>query len=102
MNQVARVRAHRSPVRIRVRAEDEARVVGNVQPLVGVRGPGVGLLYPFHQMPQRRAGGSPHPERPVHMDPSVGIVGNSADVTEGVYSTGVYVARLGAHYGRSR
>src|SRR3712207_6943190 len=46
-----------------------ARVIGNVQPLVGVGGPGVGVFYPFCEMPQGWAGGRPEFECPVHMDP---------------------------------
>src|SRR5918994_6044668 len=102
MNQVTRVGAHRRPVRNRVSAEDEARVVGNVQPLVGIRGPGISVLYPFRKMPQGWAGGRPDSERPVHMDPSAGLLGSGADGTQGVDSAGVHVARLGTHYGWSR
>jgi hypothetical protein len=99
VNQVARVGSHRRPVRGRVSAEDEARVVGDVQPLVGVGGPGVGLLYPFDEVPQGRASGRPHPERPVHVHPGAGLPRNGADGAKGVYGTGVHVARLGTHYG---
>src|SRR5215210_3476783 len=53
-------------------------------------------------MPQGRAGGRPHPERPVHMNPSAGLVGSGADGAEGIDSTGVHVARLRTHYGWSR
>src|SRR3954454_11884621 len=44
IDQVARLRAHGRPVYARMRAEGEPRIVGNIQPLVGVCGPGVGEL----------------------------------------------------------
>src|SRR5215203_7306769 len=93
--------AHSRLVRSRASAEDEATVVRDVQPLVGVGGPGVGLLHTFREIPQGRAGGRPHPERPVHMDPSADFPGSGADGAEGIDSAGVHVARLRAHYGRS-
>src|SRR5215213_6611703 len=87
-------------MRGRVRAEDETRVVRDIQPLVRVGGPGIGALHPFHEIPQARGGCRPHPERSVDVDPSARLAGGVADVAERVESPGVHIARLGAHYGR--
>src|SRR5215208_3283385 len=94
--------AHRRLVRSRVSAEDETTVVRDVQPLVSVGGPGVGVLYTFREMPQGWARGRPESERPVYMDPSASLLGSGADSSEGVDSAGVHVARLGTHYGPFR
>src|SRR5919199_6995873 len=87
-------------MRGRVRAEDEARVVRDIQPLVRVGGPGIGALYPFDEIAQTRGSGRPHPERSVDVDPSASLTGGVADGAERVESPGVHIARLGAHYGR--
>src|SRR5829696_8854756 len=85
-----------------VRAEDEARVVRDVQPLVGVGGPRVGALDAPGEMSRGRACSGPQPERAVHVHPGTGLAGHVADGVEGIYGAGVDVTGLCADYGWSR
>ena len=84
-------------MRVGVRGRDEAAVVADVQPLVGVGGPGVGPVDPAHEMAATRRSRSPQPEGAVDVVPGVRM-GRQAirDRVEGVARAGVHVAGLAA------
>ena len=88
--------AHRGPVRRRVRAEGDAAVVGDVQPLVRVGRPRVRPLGASRQVAQRRARGGPEPERAVHVQPRPGGLRGVGDRREVVAGAGVDLADLRA------
>ena len=51
----------------------DATVVGNVEPLVAVRRPGVGLLDPSDEVAEALAGGDPQAEGTIDVDPGAGV-----------------------------
>ena len=63
------VRGHRLAVRVGVRAERDAAVVRDVEPLVGVGRPRVGPLRARREVAERRARRGPQPERTVDVEP---------------------------------
>ena len=69
-------------MRFRIGAEDECRVVGNVQPLVRVRDPGVRPLDAAQERPELRAGGGPEPERTVDVQPGAVLRRQVGDLAE--------------------
>ena len=87
---------HRLPVDDRVGDDRQPAVVRHVEPLVGVGGPGVGLLDAGDQV--RTAGGrrGPEPEGAVHVHPGPGLLGERDGLREQVAGAGVHVAGLEA------
>ena len=83
-------------MRGRMRAERDPRVVRHVQPLVRVRRPRVRAFDAFHELPERRRGGGPQPERTVDVQPRTCFAGTVCDRIDVVERTGVHFARLGA------
>ena len=92
--EVARPHAHRRPVRLGIRAEGNAGVVGHVQPLVRVRRPGVGTLGTGGKVAKARRCGGPEAERPVHVEPRAGALDGVRDRGDVVARAGVDVAEL--------
>jgi hypothetical protein len=97
MHEVARPNAHSGPVGFRVGAEDQARVVRHVEPLVRVGGPGVSLLHAGYQRPKSRTGGSPQPEGAIDVDPYIAFVRQVTDLADLVDGSGVDIAHLGTN-----
>ena len=74
--------------------EGQATVVGDVEPLVGVRGPGVRALEAAGQMPPGGRGQRPEAEGAVDVDPGTGGLQPRTDLVGRVEGTGVHVACL--------
>ena len=96
-HEVRRGVRHGGGVRLRVRAEGEPAVVGQVEPLVPVTAPRVGTLQAAHQVARARAGGGPQAERTVHVDPRPVAARDLDAGREVVAGAGVHVAGLEAH-----
>ena len=90
------LRGHRLTVRVGVRAEGDAAVVRDVEPLVGVGRPRVGPLRPGDEMAERRAGRGPQPERTVDVEPGARALDRVRDRDEVVEHASVHLARLRA------
>ena len=85
MHEVRRGDADRRTVRIRMRAEGDAGVVGDVQPLVAVRRPRVGALRSAHEVTKVARCSRPESECTVDVEPrarSIHRVGDRAEVVE--------------------
>jgi hypothetical protein len=87
----------RGAVRLAVPDEDDPAVERDVQPLVRVGRPGVGLLRAAHQVRAGGAGGGPQPERAVDVHPGAGVASGGADVHERIDGPAVHVAGLRDH-----
>ena len=83
-------------------ADGIARVVGNVQPLVPVAGPGVRQLDPADEMSCTWARGRPEPEGAVDVNPGIDGVCRLDDRCHVVARAGVHVAGRGADNRRRR
>ncbi|MPM21235.1 hypothetical protein SDC9_67679 [bioreactor metagenome] len=79
----------------------DPRVVGNVQPLVGVRGPGIGEFNAVRMSSEGRQHPSPEAESPVHVNPCTLRPGGRDDPGAGIEGTGVHVAGLKAENHRA-
>ena len=77
-----------------VGAEDVAGVVGDVEPLVPVDRPRVGLVEAGCERPCRWACCGPDPEGAVDMSPGAMAVRQLARVREVIAGAGVHVTRL--------
>ena len=82
---------------------DEPAIVGHVEPLVGVGGPGVGELDAGDRCTQLGLGGSPEAERAVDVEPAAVLAdARSAIAAQRIEGAGVHVAGLGADDRRDR
>ncbi len=97
VDEVVAAQAHRRPEHRRVAYEGEPAVVGDVQGLVGVRRPGVGVGAARREVRVLRGGGRPQPEGPVDMHPGTGVTGGPDRLTEGVEGAGMDVTGLEDH-----
>ena len=73
---IRRPERHRRVVRRGVTHEGEPRVVGHVEPLVGVGRPRIRLAVPAHVRPERGHAGRPDAEGAIDMDPCLALVGD--------------------------
>ena len=94
VDQVVAVHAHRRPERGPVPDDGEPAVVGDVEGLVGVGGPRVGLLDARDQVPTGARRGREQAEGAVDVHPCVVLVGERDRLGEGVEGARVDVARL--------
>ena len=78
-----------------VRHDRDSRIVGDVQPLVRVHGPGVGLRNAAQEVKERRRG-RPQPERAIHVQPGTVTVRDLGDLIQGIEGAGADVAGLSA------
>ena len=81
--------------------EGQAAVIRNIEPLVGVGGPGIGIGHSRHQVGMTRAGRGPQSERSVHVDPGACRMRAAADLRHRIERPGIHVAGLHAHDARS-
>jgi hypothetical protein len=81
-------------MRFRVGAEHKRRVVGNVQPLVRVRDPGVCSLHAVNEVPETQARGCPQAESAVDMEPGAVLCRCVRDLVERIERAGVHLSRL--------
>ena len=81
--------------------EREPAVVGDVEPLVRVRRPGVRLLRARREVSELRGGAGPEPERAVDVQPGPCVRTERGDLLERVEGTGVHLACLGTDDGRT-
>src|SRR5215813_4528247 len=94
--QIAGVCRHGGLKQARLAHKCDPAIVGNIEPLVSVRGPRVCKLYAIHQMSTLGGGCRPEPERSIDVNPGVGIACGVADRPCGIGSAGVDVAGLDA------
>src|SRR5436189_5540038 len=80
----------------------DAAVVGHVEPLVTVGGPGVGTFKTLEQAATAWARGGPKPKGAVDVAPRVMRAADIDDVGDRVEGTGVHVTGLSAHDRRAR
>ncbi len=79
-----------------VGAEDDAAVVGNVEPLVCIGGDGVGQLDATDQVEMGGRGGGPEAEGAVNVQPGTALLSQCGDFGERIDCAGVDVAGLSA------
>ena len=89
-------------MRVGVRDEGQARVVGDVEPLVRVGGPRVGASDAGDEVSQRRRGRRPQAEGAVDVDPGAVLGRRVAHLVERVEGAAVDLAGLRAHDRRAR
>ena len=80
--------------------ERDARVIGDVQPLVSVGRPGVRPVESGHQTGATRISQRPQPERPVDVQPARPLREPVGDLVERIERTGVDLTGLRAHQHR--
>ena len=97
--QVGGVDGHGALERGGVAHVGDPAVVGDVEPLVAVGGPGVGALHTPDQVAPAGRRRGPESEGAVHVEPGSEGVAPLAEFREGVGCAAVHVARLGAHEG---
>ena len=96
LDQIGRADRHSRTMCFRIGAEDERRVVGDVQPLVGVRDPGIRPLDAVDEMTKTRARTRPETESTVDVQPRTVRSNRIGDLVEGIECSGVHLARLRA------
>jgi len=84
-------------MRFRVGAEHKRRVVGNVQPLVRVRDPGVCSLDAVNEVAKTWTRSCPQAEGPVDVEPSAVLCRYVRDLVERIERAGVDLSRLRTH-----
>ena len=80
-------------MRLRVADQQEARVVGNMRPLVQIEGDRLGALDAGHQRAQALGERGQRAERPVDVEPELVRLGDVGDGVEIVHGAGVDRAR---------
>ena len=95
--EIARPHRHRRSVRLRIGAEGDARVIGHIQPLVGVRRPRVRALDAGDEVAEPRRSGGPQAESAVDVQPGVSSLDGVRDRGHVVAGASVDVPDLRAH-----
>ena len=85
--------------RIRVARQHQAAVIGNVQPLVGIGRPGVGVFDAPGEVRARRSSGGPESEGTIDVYPRPAAADVLANLGDGIEGTGIHIAGLHAHDG---
>jgi hypothetical protein len=88
---------HGSTVVLGVRHERIATVVGNVEPLVSIRGPGVGQLHAGKEVAQLGYGVAPQPHGAIDVHPGSGFLGDRDEIGKAIEHATVHIARLKHH-----
>ena len=86
---------HRLAVGLGIPDDHDPRVVGDVEPLVAVGGPGVGPTGAADEGGERRARGGPQPEGAVDVEPAAPLADQGADLLQRIEGPRVHVPRLG-------
>src|SRR5450432_2434225 len=79
--------------------DDQARILGNVHPLVAIDRPGIGEAYAIEQGRVERRERAPQAERSVDVNPGASVAGARAYLFGGIESAGVDVSGLQADDG---
>src|SRR2546429_2673046 len=77
----------------------DSRVVGHIQPLVTVDGPGIGGIGTVEQMRIIRGGCSPEPEGAIDMNPRACVSRPRTDLFRGIEGARVDIASLNTDEG---
>ena len=81
-------------MRLRVAHERIAAIVGNVEPLVSIGGPGVSGFYALSQVMKVGRGCGPSAEGSIYMDPGIALFGDRNQRGEVVVGPGVHISGL--------
>src|SRR5229473_1496983 len=84
---------------LRLADESQTRIVGDVEPLVAIGSPGIGIREASHQGRAVGSGGGPQPEGSVDVHPRVLSSGFGTDLGSRIERAGIYVAGLYADDG---
>src|SRR4051812_84117 len=96
-DQIRAGQAHRGEVSFGVGHDRHRAVIGHIEPLVRVDGPGVRSLDSGREVAGGGCGGGPQPERPVDVQPGAMLRADVGDRSERVERAGGHVAGLRAH-----
>ena len=96
LREISGRQAHGASQVLGVAHEGQAAVIGNVQPLMGVGGPGIRVVDAGGEVGVVGAGCGPQPESSVHVYPGAGGASAGADFGSWIEGAGVDVAGLHA------
>src|SRR6476469_7923484 len=97
MRKVAGLIAHGSTMRFCLRHKCVSAVVGDIEPFMSIGGPGMSFAHAADEKFIPRAGGGPHAEGAIHVDPCTVFAREGDQRLKMVKASGINVTRLQKH-----